>query len=162
MAATKQPGRLRGRNRGTRPRPRPGLAPARRLPGTCSSRYAYHGFCWAPRSVRRRHEHRPLIRRRRETPRVRTGLPGLRGDPKWLRGGVCNTVFAAQVLAAQLRYVMSCQSSDERGARRSVPALPCLRTDTRVCHGWRRRDMDSEPGHQRPRIRTFSPNSGTR
>jgi hypothetical protein len=34
--------------------------------------------------VRRRHEHRPLIRRRRETPRVRTGFPGLRGDPKWL------------------------------------------------------------------------------
>jgi hypothetical protein len=45
-------------------------------------------FDKAPRSVRRRHEHRPLIRRRRETPRVRTGFPGLRGDPKWLRWGV--------------------------------------------------------------------------
>jgi hypothetical protein len=60
------------------------------VPDVCANAQVTVGcmrICEAPRSVRRQHEHRPLIRRRRETPRVRTGLPGLRGDPKWLRQG---------------------------------------------------------------------------
>ncbi|MBC2876632.1 bile acid:sodium symporter [Streptomyces mobaraensis] len=55
----------------------------------------------APRSVRRLHGHRPLTPRRRETPRVRTDLPGLRGDPKWL--------------PLPGDYAVECQSSDELG-----------------------------------------------
>ena len=61
--------------------------------------WSFNG-CAAPRSVRRLCGYRPLTLQRRETLRVRTGLPGLRGDPKWLPGR---------------DHAVQCRSSNVRG-----------------------------------------------
>src|SRR5215472_10321593 len=51
---------------------------------------------------------------RRETLRIRTPLPGLRGEAKWLRR---RTVPAGEMPdGTGSRYAVECQSSNERGA----------------------------------------------
>src|SRR5437773_10354559 len=61
---------------------------------------------------------------RRETLRIRTPLPGLRGEAKWLRRrtvirrtAVCGP---SRALIAVPRYAVECQSSNERGASRAL------------------------------------------
>src|SRR6266849_9725368 len=52
---------------------------------------------------------------RRETLRIRTPLPGLRGEAKWL-------AVEIPVKRRRSQYAVECQSSYERGAVRDFPA----------------------------------------
>src|SRR5215467_7250207 len=56
---------------------------------------------------------------RRETLRIRTPLPGLRGEAKWLRRRTApgdRAAPARRTVRAVPRYAVECQSSNERGA----------------------------------------------
>ena len=108
----------------------------------------------------------------RETLRIRTPFPGLRGKARWLRrrapaSGRRATPWGAKALTSQgclpgaMRLAFSCRRC--RGLRRLSARL----AGARVCHGRREAtQMDpgsSSPGRRRPRIRVCSfSHSGTR
>src|SRR5271166_2499065 len=81
---------------------------------------------------------------RRETLRIRTPLPGLRGEAKWL-------AVEIPVKRRRSQYAVECQSSYERGASQGFPsswrvfpqvsrgecdlAPPCVATGREACDG---------------------------
>src|SRR5580693_107876 len=67
---------------------------------------------------------------RRETLRIRTPLPGLRGEAKWL-------AVEAPVKRRRSQYAVECQSSYERGAARDflAPGVCFLKCHARVRPG---------------------------